>query len=139
MTTKDAPSPPELRPGGPGGRAPQTGIFIKAYLEAYGIGYPAEIHRAYMERYAGIPTKKKGLRRLGTYQSFLQYFARCQRLGLVVFEREEPTPAWDKDAGVGWHGSGTGADRRYYRLTTKGRTQDTPWVNPNRAEAARRA
>ncbi|MDP2952600.1 MAG: hypothetical protein Q8O76_04720, partial [Chloroflexota bacterium] len=130
MTT----TPSEHLVGGPGGRAPRTGIFIRAYLIQNNTGYPAEIHRAYVEffRARHVPTRKGRTFRLSTYQSFLYYFHRCRLLGLVAFARQEPTPGWDRAEGRGWRGSQAAAARRFYRLTTKGRAQDEPWVNPNR-------
>lgn len=128
MTT----TPPELRVGGPGGRAPSTGRFLKAFLLENRQGYPAQIHRAYVKIFSAMTTRKGRPYHLATYQSFLQYLHRVKRLSLIELAREESTPRWDPATGVGWRGSKPGAPRRYYRLTHKGRLEEQAWEDPNR-------
>lgn len=122
---------------GRGGIAPRVGLFIRAWLMRVGRDYPASIHRAYIEAYTGVTTVKGKPFRLSTYQSFMQYFHRCVRLGLLKFAYEEPSEEWNPEEKVGWKGKPPFPPRRYYELTPKGIERIDLWKNPIRGRLPR--
>ena len=84
---------------------------------------PDNIEKLAEKYLAHIPYKSQGCR----FHSFVVYFSTLQRLGWVeATGKEEPSSFQDHYP--------PGPPRRYFRLTTAGRTaSETAWANPQRA------
>jgi DNA-binding PadR family transcriptional regulator len=107
----------------PAWTALSIGLFIRDYLLENGRAYPYEIYRAIRGELREKSRPIRGLKR-GSYQNIRNYFYWLTHLGLIEPEVEVPSEKpYLKD-------------RRYYRLTAKGRRtppHSLEWLNPRRA------
>ena len=94
-----------------------TGLFIREHLLECGTDYPFRMYRLLKER------KKEAGLKVGKYQNFRNYVYWLSQLGLIEFVREEPSK---KRAHM------TPFNRRYYRLTAKGKREKEAWRNPRK-------
>jgi len=93
-----------------------TGLFIRERLLECE-DYPFHMYRLLKEA-----KRRLGLK-AGSYQNFRNYIFWLSRLGLIEFVREEPA---EKKKPI------TPLNRRYYRLTEKGRRRPDLFINPRR-------
>lgn len=96
---------------------PNTGIWIRTRLMKCGEDYPHHMYRLLKEK------KKKAGFKVGNYQNFRNYVYWLSHLGLIEFVREEPSSS-----------PVLLSNRRYYRLTAKGRSLQSleAWRNPRK-------
>ena len=113
-------------PWGRAASAYRPGIFAKRYLQEHGEGCAADIHHALsgeIERLnrERIEAGEKPLRR-PTYSSFARYFHWFKILDLVEPTGREEPAIYDYLA-----------PRVFFRLTSKGESEEQAWLDPARA------
>lgn len=149
MTTPVPEQQPEEEPKLRGRAAAfiRTGRFIKQYLEELGEASIASCHSKLVST-IGLENlrRPKGKRlQAPTYNSFLKYFDRLRRLGLVEWVRDEPMEAYWRDTmvsvrvappveGVRMREAAVieGGTRRVYRISELGKRPEMSvlWDDP---------
>lgn len=127
----------------------RPGRVIKAYLEANGVGFVSEMHRAYK---ADIEAERKNQadrgamqrRRSMTYDSFRKYLYAARALGLI--ERTGETVPLDDTLMTSPGAMSMVVDGQVqpvqpvcYALTDAGRDEDADWDDLGKALNTRRA
>jgi len=147
---------PEPKPRGGAAKEIRTGLFIRKWLEKVGEDSITGMHgslKSEMGRRNLFRSKENWLQP-PTYESFLKYFGRLRRWGLVEFVREEPTEWVPHDRLISIRMTGPWTDtrplpptevvpstRRVYRLTALGRLPEMEflWEDPLARGAFREA
>ena len=97
-----------------------TGLFIYNYLLEHEEAYISQIYRAFKREKGSFTNWKNRPLKTGSYQNFRNYIWWLRKLGLIEFSREEPSSIPSLQ------------DRRYYRLSSRGRKKQDLFSNPGR-------